>query len=80
MNDFMGAGIGAIGGFMGVGIALGVGGVDLREDGTWVCEIGLNGSGGAFGTGMSVFFNVSGVISVIVLIGSGFGGSLFSLP
>ncbi len=65
---------------MGIGAGAGAGIGGFTDDGTWVCKIGVNGAGDAFGTGMSVFWNASGVTSVIVLVGSGFGGSIFSPP
>ena len=62
----------------------GVGGFGIMGGGTGICDSGANdGCGGAFGIG-ATDFNVSGVISIMVLIGSGLGGiagvALFSLP
>jgi hypothetical protein len=60
----------------------GIGNFGFMDDGTGICDNGAKGCGvGAFGAGATVF-NVSGVISIMVRIGSGFGtgAALFSLP
>ncbi len=73
-------GFGALKGLEDIGVT-GTGGFEAATEGMGICEMGVNE--GAFGIGVTVF-NVSGVISVIVLAGSGTGGSmgglLFSLP
>ena len=75
-------GIGAVGvGGFGPSTRLRAG---IMGEGTGICDNGANGGcGGTFGAGATVL-TVSGVISVMVLIGSGLGGgagiALFSPP
>lgn len=59
-------------------------GFDADDEGTGICDSGANGCvSEILGIGTTVF-SVSGVISVIVLAGSGMGGiiggALFSFP